>query len=45
VAYVPSGTRRRFTTPDSAVEFIAVGGAPGTPFADIISARQKAATT
>jgi mannose-6-phosphate isomerase-like protein (cupin superfamily) len=45
VAYVPSGTKRRFTTPDSAVELIALGGAPGTLFKDIISARQKAATT
>ena len=45
VAYVPSGTKRRFTTPDSAVQFIAIGGTPGAPFTDIISAREKTATT
>ena len=45
VAYVPSGTKRRFTTPNGPVEILAIGGAPGAPFTDIISARQKAATT
>jgi mannose-6-phosphate isomerase-like protein (cupin superfamily) len=45
VAYVPSGTKRRFTTPDGPVQFIAIGGTPGAPFTDIISARQEAAAT
>ncbi len=45
VAYVPSGTKRRFTTPDSAVQLIAIGGAPDKPFSDIISARQQPAST
>jgi uncharacterized cupin superfamily protein len=45
VAYVPSGTKRRFTTPDSAVQLIAIGGAPDKPFTDILSARQQTAST
>jgi quercetin dioxygenase-like cupin family protein len=45
IAYVPAGTKRRFTTPDGPVQFIAIGGTPGTPFSDIVAAREKAATT
>ncbi|MGZ4481105.1 MAG: cupin domain-containing protein [Gaiellales bacterium] len=45
VAYVPSGTKRRFTTPDSPVQFIAIGGTPGAPFTDILAKRQKTAAT
>jgi mannose-6-phosphate isomerase-like protein (cupin superfamily) len=43
VAYVPSGTKRKFTTPDSPVQLIAIGGTPGAPFTDVIAAREKAA--
>jgi mannose-6-phosphate isomerase-like protein (cupin superfamily) len=45
VVYVPSGTKRRFTTPDSPVQFIAIGGAPGAPFTDIIAARRQSTAT
>ena len=44
LAFVPAATRRRFTTPDSAVQLIAIGASPQMPFPDIIAARQKAAT-
>ena len=43
IAYVPSGTKRRFTMPDGPVEILAIGGAPGTPFIDGSAARQQAA--
>ena len=45
IAYVPSGTKRRFTTPDGPVQLIAIGGTPGAPFSDVIEAREKAAST
>ncbi len=45
VAYVPSGTKRRFTTPDGPVQLMAIGGTPGAPFTDIIAARENAATS
>ena len=45
VAYVPPGHSRRFTTPDGSVQFLAIGGTPGSPFSDVIAAREKAAAT
>ncbi len=45
IAYVPSGHKRRFTTPDGSVQILAIGGTPNAPFSDVIAARQKAATT
>jgi uncharacterized cupin superfamily protein len=42
VAYVPAGHSRKFTTPDGSVQLLAIGGTPGTPFSDVIAARQKA---
>lgn len=45
VAFVPPGVSRRFTMPDEGVQLLAIGGAPGTPFSDIVAAREKAATT
>ena len=45
VAYVPAGHSRRFTNPDQGVQLLAIGGVPGTPFSDVIAAREKAATT
>jgi uncharacterized cupin superfamily protein len=44
IAYVPSGHSRRFTTPDSSVQFLAIGGTPNAPFSDVIAARQAATT-
>ena len=45
IAYVPAGTKRRFTTPDSPVQLLAIGATPGKPFSDILAAREQAATT
>jgi uncharacterized cupin superfamily protein len=45
IAYVPPGHSRRFTTPDQGVRLLAIGGTPGTPFSDVIAAREKATTT
>jgi mannose-6-phosphate isomerase-like protein (cupin superfamily) len=45
VAYVPPGTKRQFTTPDSPVEFISIGGTAGAPFTDVIAARKQTAST
>lgn len=45
VAYVPSGHSRRFTTPDGPVQILAIGGTPGSPFSDVIAARQQSTTT
>ena len=45
IAYVPPGHSRRFTTPDQAVQFLAIGGTPGAPFSDVIAAREKETTT
>jgi uncharacterized cupin superfamily protein len=42
IAYVPAGVSRKFTTTDSGVEFISIGGAPDTPFTEIIAAREAA---
>ena len=44
IAYVPSGTKRRFTTPDGPVQILAIGGTPNAPFSDVIAARQAAST-
>ena len=45
IAYVPAGHSRRFTTPDQGVQFLAIGGTPGTPFSDVIAAREQTTTT
>ena len=45
IAYVPAGHSRRFTTPDQGVQFLAIGGTPGTPFSDVIAAREQATTS
>jgi uncharacterized cupin superfamily protein len=44
IAYVPAGHSRRFTTPDQGVQFLAIGGTPGSPFSDVIAARENATT-
>lgn len=45
IAYVPAGHSRRFTMPDDGVQLLAIGGTPGTPFSDVIAAREKASAT
>lgn len=43
IAFVPAGTSRRITNPDSDVQILAIGGNPQTPFSEVLAARAKAA--